>query len=219
MAPRALLSATCVALVGLALTACGSDDAEETTTAQSGCQQVEAPAPKQLDLAAPKERQPSAAGVTFETSCGSFTVTFDERAPRTAASFQYLAENGAFDDTVIHRVVKGQLIQGGDPLGADPERAGSGAPGYFVDEPPPSNLAYTQGTVAMAKTVAEPPGRSGSQFLIVTAADLGLTPDYALVGEVTEGLEVVQAIDALGEDGGDGRPTMTVLVETAIVEG
>jgi len=217
--PRALLSATYVALVGLALTACGSDDAEETTTAQSGCQQVEAPAPKKLDLAAPKERQPSAAGVTFETSCGSFTVTFDERAPRTAASFQYLAENGAFGDTVIHRVVKGQLIQGGDPLGADPERAGSGAPGYFVDEPPPSNLAYTQGTVAMAKTVAEPPGRSGSQFLIVTAADLGLTPDYALVGEVTEGLEVVQAIDALGEDGGDGRPTMTVLVETAIVEG
>jgi len=210
-------AATSIALA-LALPACGGDEPEETTTAQSGCEEVKAPAPKRLDLAAPKQREPSASGVTFETSCGSFTVTFDDRAPRTAASFQYLAEQGAFDDTVIHRVFTGQLIQGGDPLGADPERAGTGAPGYFVDEPPPSNLAYTQGTVAMAKTTAEPPGRSGSQFLIVTAGDLGLTPDFALVGEVTEGFDVVQAIDALGEDGGDGPPTTTVVVEQASVE-
>lgn len=208
-----------MALLALSLPACGGDDGEVSTTAESGCRDVQEPAPKGVDLPAPRERSPSASGVTFETSCGSFTVTFDERAPRTAASFQYLAENGAFDDTVIHRVVKGQLIQGGDPLGADPERAGTGGPGYFIDEPPPSDLAYTQGTVAMAKTTAEPPGRSGSQFLIVTAGDLGLTPDLALVGEVTEGFEVVQAIDALGEDGGDGRPTMTVVVEQATVEG
>ena len=54
------------------------------------------------------------------------------------------------------------MIQGGDPLGN-----GTGGPGYSVDEKPPANLSYTKGTVAMAKSSAEPPGRSGSQFFVV----------------------------------------------------
>lgn len=199
----------------LALAGCGDDAGEEaTTTSASGCREVEAPAPKKLDLPPPKAKAPTASRVVFETSCGSFTVELDERAPRTAASFQYLAEEGAFDGTAFHRVVKGQLIQGGDPLGD-----GTGGPGYFIDEPPPSNLAYRKGIVFMAKTANEPIGRSGSQFLIVTAEDLGLTPDYALVGRVSDGFEVVQAISDLGEDGADGAPSMPVLIEQATAEG
>ncbi len=207
-------TATTAAALLLAVVGCGDEGAESTTSASaSQCREVEAPAPKKLDLPPPRKKAPTASGVVFETSCGSFTVEFDKRAPRTTASFEYLAEQGAFDATTFHRVVKGQLIQGGDPLGD-----GTGGPGYFVDEPPPSNLAYTKGVVFMAKTTNEPIGRSGSQFLIVTAEDLGLTPDYALVGRVTEGFEVVQAISDLGEAGADDAPLMPVVIERATTE-
>lgn len=205
------------------LGACGSDDstgASDSTSASVQCQKVEAPPPKSdVKLKPPGEDAPTAAGVVFDTSCGSFTVTFDERSPKTAASFQYLAEQGFYDDTVFHRVVPGFVIQGGDPLGSDPKLAGTGGPGYSVDEKPPSDLSYTKGIVAMAKTSAEPPGRSGSQFYVVTGADAGLPPDYALVGKVTEGMDVVEAIDALGTPGSDGPPTQTVVVDSATPEG
>lgn len=211
-----------VAILGLIassalLSACGEDDSASSTTTASGegCPDVEAPAAKRLNLSGPSANAPTASGVEFATSCGDFTVSFDDRSPKTAASFLYLAEEGAFDDTVFHRVVPDQLIQGGDPLGTDPVRAGSGGPGYFVDEPPPGSLAYTKGVVAMAKTAAEPIGRSGSQFFVVVSADLGLTPDYALVGEVTEGFDVVQTISELGEPGADGPPSTPVVIETA----
>lgn len=211
---RAALAA--VAALALALTACGDDDSTTTTSAAAeGCPEVEAPAPKKLALDPPQADAPTADGVEFTTSCGDFTVTFDDRAPKTAASFQYLAEEGAYDDTVFHRVARGFVIQGGDPLGADPERAGTGGPGYSVDERPPGNLAYTEGTVAMAKSAAEPIGRSGSQFFVVVAADAGLTPDYALVGEISEGMEVVTAISELGEPGADGPPSTPVVIESA----
>ena len=87
------------------------------------------------------------------------------------------------------------MIQGGDPNGD-----GTGGPGYFVDEPPPQDLTYTKATVAMAKTEAEPPGRSGSQFFVVTApADAGLPPDYALLGTRHRGLR-----DDRGDRGAGG---------------
>ena len=96
-------------------------------------------------------------------------------------------------------MVKGFVIQGGDPNGD-----GSGGPGYSVTEAPPADLTYTRGVVAMAKTGAEPAGTSGSQFFVVSAADVGLPPDYALVGKVTKGLSVVDAITDLSR--GDGVP-------------
>jgi peptidyl-prolyl cis-trans isomerase B (cyclophilin B) len=204
---------------GLVLAACGGDDgtATDAATGASGpCEEVQAPPPKEdAKLPRPKADAPTASGVVFDTSCGSFTVSFDDRSPKTAASFQHLAEEGFYDGTVFHRVVPGFVIQGGDPLGTDPQRAGTGGPGYHVDEKPPADLSYTRGTVAMAKSEVEPPGRSGSQFYVVTGADAGLPPDYALVGEVTEGMDTVDAIDALGTPGADGPPTETVVVESA----
>jgi cyclophilin family peptidyl-prolyl cis-trans isomerase len=207
--------AACIALA-LMLAACGDDDSTTTAASDDGCPDVEAPAPKQVKLKPPTAKAPTASGVEFTTSCGDFTISFDDRAPKTAASFQYLAEEGVYDDTVFHRVARGFVIQGGDPLGSDPEKAGTGGPGYSVDEPPPGNLSYTEGTVAMAKSAAEPIGRSGSQFFIVVGtADAGLTPDYALVGNVTEGLDVVEKISELGEPGADGPPSTPVVVESA----
>jgi peptidyl-prolyl cis-trans isomerase B (cyclophilin B) len=217
-----LIAATLACAVAIA--ACGGDGGDASRAADSttsaACKTVDAPAPKtDVKLKPPTAEAPTAAGVVFDTSCGSFTVTFDDRAPKTAASFQYLASEGFYDDTVFHRVVPGFVIQGGDPLGADPKLAGTGGPGYSVDEKPPSDLSYTKGIVAMAKSDAEPPGRSGSQFYVVTGADAGLPPDYALVGKVTAGMDVVEAIDALGTPGSDGPPSMPVVINSATTEG
>jgi len=194
----------------------GDDDDDSTTASADGCEQVEAPQPKQVSFKAPKQvlTKGESAAVVMETSCGSFTIALDtERAPKTANSFAFLAEEGVYDDTPFHRVVPEFVIQGGDPEGS-----GSGGPGYSVDEKPPANLAYTKGVVAMAKSGAEPPGRSGSQFYVVTSADAGLPPEYALVGRVSDGFDTVARIEALGVTGEDGPPKQTVVVEKATLE-
>ncbi len=181
--------------------------------AATDCETVDAPGPTEREADPPKADAPTAKGATFTTNCGSFTITFDERNAKTAASFQSLVEQGFYDGLSIHRVVPGFLIQGGDPAGD-----GTGGPGYTLDERPPPGFAYTAGTVAMAKKPDEPIGRSGSQFFIVVAADLGETPDYAVVGKVTEGLDVVEAISDLGPDAGDGAPETPVVIESATLE-
>ncbi len=148
--------------------------------------------------------------VTFTTSEGSFTVALDvARAPATANSVAYLAKRGFYDGLRFHRVVPGFVIQGGDPLGAT-QAAGTGGPGYQVTEAPPSDLRYTRGVVAMAKGGTDPPGASGSQFFVVSASDVGLPPEYALVGRVSRGLATVEAITALGT--GDGPPRRPVRI-------
>lgn len=218
----ALISSLLVAL-GLLVSACGggddsSDAAEESSATDASCESVEAPAPKEFDLDPPPSK-PSAEELiaVVDTSCGTFEIALDTQgSPKTAASFEYQAENGVFDGTSFHRIIPGFLVQAGDPAGTG---AGPG-PGYFVDEPPPDDAAYTEGVVAMAKTAAEPPGRSGSQFFVVTAADAGLPPDFAIAGEVTEGFEVVKTIESLGDpaSGQTGTPAALVLVNTITIE-
>jgi cyclophilin family peptidyl-prolyl cis-trans isomerase len=86
-----------------------------------------------------------------------------------------------------------------------------------VDEPPPDDLSYLRGTVAMAKTGADPPGRSGSQFFVVTApADAGYPPDYALLGTVGTGFDTVERIEQLAS-GPDGPPSAPVVIETITI--
>ena len=147
--------------------------------------------------------------LTFATSCGSFIVTLDlDAAPETSASLVALAEDGFYDDTIFHRIVPGFVIQGGDPT-----QSGGGGPGYSTVDAPPADAAYVKGVVAMAKTAAEPAGTSGSQFFVVTGADIGLPPDYAVVGEVTDGLDVVELIGTLGDPATE-QPTQPVVVES-----
>jgi cyclophilin family peptidyl-prolyl cis-trans isomerase len=194
----------------------GSPQAELDTS--GGCRQVEQPEPKPDGGAKrPSERlDPKAAyEVVLETSCGDIAIRLDQRtSPRTAASFVALAKSGFFDGTVFHRIVPGFVIQGGDPTAS-----GSGGPGYSTRDVPPRDTAYTKGTVAMAKTAAEPAGTAGSQFYIVTAGDAGLPPDYAVLGMVVEGQEVVDAIGALGDpaSGDAGTPLQPVVIERATV--
>lgn len=130
----------------------------------------------------------------IETSCGTIAVDLaDDTQPQTVNSFVFLARRGFFDGLTFHRIVKGFVVQGGDPKGD-----GGGGPGYSVTEPVPPDTKYAKGAVAMAKTGAEAPGTSGSQFFIAsgTQAETALTPDYAVLGRVTSGLDAVGRIEA-----------------------
>jgi peptidyl-prolyl cis-trans isomerase B (cyclophilin B) len=146
------------------------------------------------------------------TSCGEIDIRLDPaRAPKTSASFAYLVRRGFYDGLTFHRIVPGFVVQGGDPLGN-----GSGGPGYQVVEKPPTDLRYTHGVVAMAKTQTETPGTSGSQFFIVSGSDAMLPPDYALVGQVVSGDAVVARIDALGTP--SGTPQQAVVMEKVTLQ-
>jgi len=216
---RAALTTLLLAAL-LALAACGGDDDSDegaTSAVDEPCEEVTAPEPRTVDLD-PPPKEPSAAKLTavVDTGCGTFEIGLDTKGnPKTAASFEYLAENGVYDDTLWHRIVPGFVIQGGDPQGS-----GSGGPGYSVDEPPPANAEYTKGVVAMAKTEAEPPGRSGSQFFVVSGADAGLPPQYAIAGEVTSGFAVVKTIEGFGDpqSGSTGTPLEPVVINTVTIE-
>jgi cyclophilin family peptidyl-prolyl cis-trans isomerase len=195
----------------------GGEDAAGTTTEEAAgtCEEVDAPVPRDPGTLDPPEEGLDTTvshELRFETSCGDFTITLTpDLAPEATASLVSLAEDGYFDDTLFHRIVPGFVIQGGDPT-----QTGGGGPGYSTIDPPPSDAVYTRGTVAMAKAPDEPPGAAGSQFFIVTGDDVGLPPDYAIVGTVEgEGLEVVDRIGALGDE--NEQPTQTVLIETVSV--
>jgi peptidyl-prolyl cis-trans isomerase B (cyclophilin B) len=214
-----LIALIAIGVAALSVTGCGgggSSDSTSTTASEGGCKQVEAPEPKQVQLKAPAQtvQKGEKLNAVVQTNCGTFEIALDStRAPKTVNSFAYLADEGFYDNLTFHRIAPGFVIQGGDPLGN-----GSGGPGYSVDEKPPPNLAYTKGTVAMAKTAVEPPGRSGSQFYVVTAADAGLPPEYALVGKVDKGYDVVTKIEKLGPEGSEGPPKQPVVIEKMTVE-
>lgn len=204
-----------VVVIGAILISRSGGSSDSSTTASSGgCKEVEAPAPKKVSLEAPPQTVKKGEKLTavVETSCGSFDIALDSsRAPKTVNSFVFLSDEGFYDELTFHRIVPEFVIQGGDPLGT-----GLGGPGYTVVEKPPANLAYTKGIVAMAKGSSDPPGSSGSQFFVVTGADAGLPPEYALVGKVDKGMDVVERIGKLGTP--EEKPKQTVLIEKITIE-
>jgi peptidyl-prolyl cis-trans isomerase B (cyclophilin B) len=217
---RLVVMCVCCALL---VAACGGDDNDEqpasaptpaaTEEGPVGCEKVEEPTPKgEGNLAKPKETlKPGTTYVaTVSTNCGDFEITLDsEQAPRTGGSFKALADDGFYDGLTFHRVVAGFVIQGGDPKGD-----GTGGPGYSVVEAPPQGLSYTKGVVAMAKTSMEADGTSGSQFFVVTAEDAQLPPQYALLGEVTRGQDVVDKIGVVETDPATDQPAEPVVISS-----
>jgi cyclophilin family peptidyl-prolyl cis-trans isomerase len=217
-----------VLIAAVALAGCGGSSAKggsatdtpapaATPDVSNGCGKAEKPvvqAPGKLG----KPRARLSAGKTYvatvATTCGDFEITLDaKRAPKTGGSFKYLADKRFFDDLSFHRIVADFVIQGGDPKGD-----GSGGPGYTVVEAPPTGLVYKKGIVAMAKTQTDPTGASGSQFFVVTGGPGSqaeqLTPDYALLGTVTKGMDVVDKIGGIQSDANTGQPAWVVVIKS-----
>lgn len=147
------------------------------------------------------------------------TIKFElleQDAPKTTENFRLLAERGYYDGVIFHRVIKGFMIQGGDPLGMG--YGGESAwGGKFADEiNPRSELyrgTYSKGTVAMANSG---PNTNGSQFFIMHV-DYPLPPLYTKFGRVIEGQEVVDAIADV-RTGSNDKPTEKVVMEKVTIE-
>jgi cyclophilin family peptidyl-prolyl cis-trans isomerase len=149
---------------------------------------------------------------TITTEKGDIEVElYDDSAPKATKNFLDLARKGFYDDVVFHRVIPGFVIQGGDgqygkKAKLDANRVGTGGPGYkFEDEPVKGE--YQRGSLAMANAGAN---TNGSQFFICHQDLAGKLPkNYTLFGQVTRGLDVVDAI-AAGRTGPGDRPVEPV---------
>jgi cyclophilin family peptidyl-prolyl cis-trans isomerase len=147
---------------------------------------------------------------TISTNHGDIKVElFDEDAPKTVENFKKLARDGFYDGVVFHRVIRGFMIQGGDPTGT-----GTGGPGYqFEDEF--SDRKNVRGALSMANAG---PNTNGSQFFIVTAeATPHLDGRHSVFGQVTAGMGVVDIIERLPTDGRD-KPRDEARMETVTIE-
>ncbi|MEM9134567.1 MAG: peptidylprolyl isomerase [Actinomycetota bacterium] len=129
----------------------------------------------------------------IDTTLGSITVELDAAAaPETVNNFVFLSRYRYYDGAPFHRIIPGFVIQGGDAVGP---ALGTGGPGYAIDDELPAEGAYEVGSLAMANSG---PNSSGSQFFIVTGPQgESLPAQYSLFGNVTEGLDVVSAIEGL----------------------
>ena len=142
---------------------------------------------------------------TLHTNLGAIEFElFDEDAPKTVENFRKLAADGFYDGVVFHRIIKDFMIQGGDPQGT-----GTGGPGYtFEDEI--NQHKIVRGALAMANAG---PNTNGSQFLIVTTGSAPwLDGKHTGFGQVTGGMDVVDALEALPTDGRD-RPKDSAVIE------
>jgi cyclophilin family peptidyl-prolyl cis-trans isomerase len=141
------------------------------------------------------------------TTAGTMTAQlFPAEAPRTVNNFVFLAREGFYDGVIFHRVIKGFMIQGGDPTGT-----GRGGPGYRFDDEPVTRR-YQRGTLAMANAG---PNTNGSQFFVMHA-DYALPPNYTIFGKLTAGEEVVDAI-ATAPTGAQDRPVQPVSITGATI--
>ncbi len=147
---------------------------------------------------------------TISTNHGDIEIElFDADAPKTVENFKKLAGDGFYDGLVFHRVIKDFMIQGGCPQGS-----GTGGPGYqFEDEI--NQHKIVRGALAMANAG---PNTNGSQFFIVTTdAAPWLDGKHTVFGEVTSGMDTVDAIEGLDTDGRD-RPREDARMEKVSVE-
>lgn len=141
---------------------------------------------------------------------------YPDKAPNTVNNFISLAKSGFYDGLIFHRVIKGFMIQGGDPLGT-----GVGGPGYTIKGEFSLNgfrqndVKHVRGVISMARAYS--PDSAGSQFFIMHANAAYLDGQYAAFGKVTEGMETVDAIASVATDAND-RPRSEQTIRTVTVE-
>ncbi len=208
-----LMAVSGVALVGLmflrgdeeeanpmAQVACGG-----TVPAAAGQRKPTFPQPPEMQI--DEQRSYTA---TMQTSCGAIELElFAKQTPVTVNNFVFLARQGFYDGVTFHRIIPQFMIQGGDPQGT-----GTGGPGYQFEDEIVKDLTFSErGLLAMANAG---PGTNGSQFFITTSEPEHLNGKHTIFGRVTDGMDVVKQIEAVGSP--EGTPTQTVYIESVTIE-
>jgi len=204
----------------------GEDPATDTTAAGDEPDAEPLPCPPEDGSAEPTTEFPAPPpscledgvdyAATMVTDAGTIEIDlFEDEAPLTVNNFVYLARYGFYDGLDFHRVIPDFVLQGGDPNGD-----GTGGPGYRFEDELPEPEDYRAGSLAMANSG---PDTNGSQFFIVTSEQgaeslvqaVGGTANYSLFGEVTEGMDVVAAIEADGSP--SGTPSTVHVIESVTI--
>ena len=156
----------------------------------------------------------------IKTNMGDIEVVFNDATPKAVENFVKLSREGFYNGTKFHRVIKGFMIQGGDPLSKDDAQSarwGTGGPGYTFSDEVSSNDRMDQGTLAMANAG---PNTNGSQFFIITSTQgtPWLSGKHTPFGRVTKGLSVALEIEKVRTSGSPlDRPVQPVIVESITV--
>ncbi len=146
--------------------------------------------------------------VLLETNKGNITIALAADMPITAGNFEKLVKEGYYDGVIFHRVIKGFMIQGGDPTGT-----GKGGPGYMIPDEFSANNRNDRGTISMANAG---PNTGGSQFFINLVNNNFLDGKHPVFGKVTEGMDVVDSIANVQTGTGD-RPIENVTIIKATI--
>lgn len=178
-------------------------------------QEKQVPEKTEVKLVDNKEKKVMKA--IMSTNKGDIEIEFGTNTPNTVENFIKLAKEGFYDGVKFHRVIKGFMIQGGDPLTKDDSKQafwGTGGPGYkFADEITPSNKNDV-GTISMANAG---PNTNGSQFFINVNANNFLDTKHTVFGKVIKGMDVVTAIENTPTAPGD-RPIDPVVIKSITLE-
>jgi cyclophilin family peptidyl-prolyl cis-trans isomerase len=147
----------------------------------------------------------------FETNKGTFEIElFTEKAPITTKNFIDLTEKGFYDGLIFHRVIKGFMLQGGDPDGR-----GTGGPGYSIEDEFHPDLKHdSEGVLSMANSG---PNTGGSQFFITLAATPWLDGKHAVFGKVTTGIDIVKEIGNI-QTGAMDKPVEDVVINKITIK-
>jgi len=147
----------------------------------------------------------------FETSMGTFKVElYEDKAPITTKNFIELTNKGFYNGLIFHRVIKGFMIQGGDPKGD-----GTGGPGYTIQDEFNTGLKHERGVISMANTGR--PNSQGSQFFVTVAATPTLDGKYSVFGKVVEGMDVVDKISVVPTNAND-KPLENVVINKITIQ-
>lgn len=167
------------------------------------------------------EQKNPVATITMNTGDQIIVELYPEQAPNTVKNFIALANSGFYDGVIFHRVIRGFMIQGGDPDGK-----GTGGPGYrikgeFKNNHVNNTLLHTRGVISMARQgnpyfPAMAYNTAGSQFFIMHADSSYLDGDYAAFGMVIEGMDVVDKIAETATDANDRPLTEQVMTSVRV---
>jgi len=220
-----------LSLMALLLAGCGgnaADDAGSPATNAATPAITNASAAATNAAVAPAATAPSAAVTTnaadtaevavIKTTEGEMVIEFwGDAAPKTIANFKKLAKAGFYDGTAFHRVIKGFMIQGGDPLTKDSsaeDRWGSGGPGYTIDAEF-NDHPHVRGVISMART--QDPSSAGSQFFICHGSKSSLDHQYTTFGRLIKGDDVLEKIATTPTHAPDRPDTRMGIISVKIV--